>query len=154
MTNKEKFLALVAEKDNSILEQIKNRIENRAWLKRSQTIALKVLMRIDELNITQKKLAEDMGVSAQLVNKWVRGKENLTLETISKFEKALDIQLIYVDDVTVIETFNNQLIEVIDYDEKPTIYSGIEELQVLSETKVIKLEAEFCTMDSQFNTAV
>jgi len=92
------------------------------------------------------------GFSPQLVNKWVRGKENLTLATISKFEKALDIQLIYVDGVTAIETLNSKLVEVPDYDDLFTVPSVMEE--ILSETKVIKLEPEFCTMDSQFNTAV
>ncbi len=96
MTNKEKFLALVNWEDSTFLEKTKWRIENRAWLRRSQGIALKVLIRLDELKITQKDLAEKMNVSAQIVNKWVKGSENLTLETISKLEKALDIQLMIV----------------------------------------------------------
>jgi len=38
----------------------------------------------------------DMGVTPQYINKIVKGKENLTLETIAKIEKALGITLIEV----------------------------------------------------------
>ena len=37
-----------------------------------------------------------MGVSAQYINKIVKGSENLSLETISKIERALNIRLIEV----------------------------------------------------------
>lgn len=92
----EKLAKIVAKEPSKWLEDAKWRAENRAWLNRSFAIALKVLTRIDELNITQKELAERMGVSPQQVNKLVRGKENLTLETISKLEKALDMKLVEV----------------------------------------------------------
>ena len=36
-----------------------------------------------------------IGVSPQYVNKIVKGKENLTLDTISKLEQALGIKLIF-----------------------------------------------------------
>lgn len=93
---KEKLAKIVSGESSDWLEEVKWRRENRAWLKRSQAIAIKVLMRLDDLKMSQKKLAERMGVSAQLVNKWVKGKENLTLETISKLEYHLGIQLIEV----------------------------------------------------------
>ena len=51
---------------------------------------------------SQKDLADMMGVSPQQVNKMVRGSENLTLETISKVEKALGIQLMEIS-----ETYKN-----------------------------------------------
>jgi len=46
--------------------------------------------------MTQKKLAKLMGVSPQYINKVVKGKENLTLETITKIEQVLGITLIEV----------------------------------------------------------
>ena len=49
MTNKEKFLALVSEKDSGTLERNRDRIRNRSMLRESQQIALKVLMKLDEL---------------------------------------------------------------------------------------------------------
>jgi len=44
--------------------------------------------------MTQKKLPEEMGVTPQYINKVVKGKENLTLETVSKFEEILGIRLL------------------------------------------------------------
>jgi transcriptional regulator with XRE-family HTH domain len=46
--------------------------------------------------MTQRKLAEEMGVSPQYINKVIKGKENLTLETISKIESVLGIILIEI----------------------------------------------------------
>lgn len=77
-------------------ERAEYRQRNRKWLKRSQNIALTILERLDELQIKQKELAEKMGVSAQYVNKVLQGRENLSLETIDKFENVLGIELISV----------------------------------------------------------
>lgn len=43
--------------------------------------------------LTQKDLVERMQISPQIVNRWAKGQENFTLETIVKLEKALGIQL-------------------------------------------------------------
>lgn len=94
MTNKEKFLALVAQSDHSTLEQVQWRIKNREMLRESQKIALKILTRLDELVWTQKDLAREMGVSPQQVNKIVSGKENLGLETQIKLQRILDIPIL------------------------------------------------------------
>lgn len=66
------------------------------WLRYSQQIALEILEHLEENNISQKKFADMMSVSPQLVNKWLRGKENFTLETIAKMEFMLGIPLIHV----------------------------------------------------------
>jgi transcriptional regulator with XRE-family HTH domain len=69
---------------------------NQSWLNRSADIALRVLSTLDALNISQKELAERIGVSPQQVSKIVKGSENLTLETITKLEAALGVPLIEV----------------------------------------------------------
>jgi transcriptional regulator with XRE-family HTH domain len=95
MTNKEKFLALVSEKDNhSTLEKIKWRIENRAMLRESQKIALKVLLKLDELGWKQADLAREMGVSPQQITKIVSGKENLSIATQVKLQDILNIPVL------------------------------------------------------------
>ena len=94
MTNKEKFLQLVSVEDTKTLAEIKKRIKNRAMLRESQKIALKVLLKLDELNWSQKDLAKEMNVSPQQINKIVSGKENLTLETLSKLQNILDIPVL------------------------------------------------------------
>jgi transcriptional regulator with XRE-family HTH domain len=69
---------------------------NEAWLDRSAEIALRILSTLQAKNMSQKELAAIIGVSPQQINKIVKGNVNLTLETISKLEAALDIQLMAV----------------------------------------------------------
>ena len=78
------------------LEEADYRFENKAWLQKSQAIALRILRDIRAKGISQKDLAEKLNVSPQQVNRWVKGNENLSLETISKIECALNIELITV----------------------------------------------------------
>src|SRR5690606_38539292 len=46
--------------------------------------------------MSQSTLATEVGVTPQLISKWLKGKSNLTLETIEKFEEALGYELIEV----------------------------------------------------------
>jgi len=92
------------DKELSVLEQheIKTlwrekaqwRRDNRRWLRYSGYIALSVLNRLEELSLSQKQLSEMMNCSPQYVSKLLKGSENLTLETISKLEDCLGIDLI------------------------------------------------------------
>lgn len=93
MTNKEEFLELVSKEETSTLQEVKQRIKNRAMLRESQRIAMKVLFKLDELGWSQKKLANEMSVSPQFINKLVSGKENLTIETLLKIQTILDIPI-------------------------------------------------------------
>lgn len=87
----------VASKETSgWLEKAKEREANRDWLAKSAKIAIKILRELRAKKLTQKWLAEELGVSAQYVNKIVKGQENLSLETITKIEAALNITLIKV----------------------------------------------------------
>lgn len=94
MTNKDKFLALVSSEKIDTMERNSERVRNRAMLRESQQIALKVLTKLDELNWSQKDLAKAMQVSPQHVNKIVSGKENLTIETQIKLQTILDIPVL------------------------------------------------------------
>jgi transcriptional regulator with XRE-family HTH domain len=95
-TNKDIFLELpfVSTEQTNTLEKNRQRIKNRAWLRESQKIALKVLTRLDELGWTQKILAEKMGVSPQQINKITSGKINLTIDTQVKLQQILDIPVL------------------------------------------------------------
>ena len=75
-------------------QKSERRRKNHAWLRYSGYIALRVLDRLEELGLSQKELAEKMGCSPQYVSKLVKGSENLTLETISKLEECLELDLI------------------------------------------------------------
>jgi len=94
MGKKEDFLELVStEKANSV-EKNRARIKNRAMLRESQNIALKVLDKLDEIGWSQRKLAIEMGVSPQQITKIVKGQENLTLETQIKLQNILNIPIL------------------------------------------------------------
>lgn len=69
------------------------RMKNRAWLRHSQHIAMMMLDRMEELHMSQKRLSELMGCSQQYVSKVLKGQENLSLETISKIENCLNLQI-------------------------------------------------------------
>lgn len=83
-------------KKSTVLDQFGADLKNRDTLRKSQMVALHILRALRKQGITQKQLADKLNVSAQQVNKWVKGKENFTLETIDKIEKALSIALIDV----------------------------------------------------------
>ena len=93
MTNKEKFLKMVSENAETE-KRIKYREENSLWLRESKGIALKVLMALKDRNMTQKDLAELMGVSPQYISKLVKGKENMTIDTITKLQGILGIGIL------------------------------------------------------------
>ena len=90
----------ISQVDNSWRDDAKFYRNNKEWLDRSANIAIKILSTLrhnrkeNRFPNTQKDLAEIMNITPQQVNKMVKGTENLTLETISRVEKALDIQLI------------------------------------------------------------
>lgn len=94
MTNKEKFLHLISAEDSKTIAEVKQRIRNRAMLRESQHIAIKVLMKLDELGWAQKDLAKAMDVSPQQITKIVSGKENMTIETQIKLQNILDIPVL------------------------------------------------------------
>jgi transcriptional regulator with XRE-family HTH domain len=83
-------------KDDKWLNEAQWRQDNEAWLDISFAIAVKILRTLRERNMTQKDLAELLGLTPQYVNKIVKGAENLSLETISKIGNALNISLIEV----------------------------------------------------------
>ena len=71
--------------------------QNSGWLKRSSKIAFRILSELDEKGLSQRELAFRMDVSPQYVSKIIKGRENLSLETIWKIEEALGITLISVN---------------------------------------------------------
>lgn len=94
--NTEKFDSLVSNKTSGWHKDVNERISNKAWQDKAFDIALKVIRHMRNNKISQVRLAEDMGMKAQSLNRILQGKENLTLETICRFESALNITLIEV----------------------------------------------------------
>ncbi len=101
MSNKEKFIALVSPETTNTVAKNRDRIKNRAMLRESQNIALKVLDKLEEIRWSQRKLAIEMGVTPQQITKIVKGQENLTLETQIKLQTILKIPILasYYDSI-------------------------------------------------------
>ena len=119
----EKFAKLVSDKPSNFLAKLEYYNSNKNWLQNSSKIAINVMEILKEKKWTQKELAEKMKVSAQQINKIVKGQQNLTFETISKLESALGVSLISINEIksiNEIETISTQ-IKAIEYNIKEEI---------------------------------
>ena len=81
-------------------EEAEWRRDNWSWLRHSQKIAVKVLLHMKQDGLTQKELAERMNCTQQYVSKILKGKENMSLDTLSRLEDALGINLILDEQVS------------------------------------------------------
>ena len=72
--------------------------EEKSWFNHSQMIANTMSARMKELGMTQKMLAEKMNCTQQYISKILKGRENLSLEVISKIENALDIHFLQMNE--------------------------------------------------------
>lgn len=75
------------------LDEARKRRENKQGFKKSYLTAVQILRTLRERGMTQKELALKMNVSPQVVNKWIKGKENFTYDTIAKIEEVLGINI-------------------------------------------------------------
>lgn len=139
MTNKEKFLQLVSEEDTNTLVEVKERVKNREMLRQSQQIALKVLMKLDDLGWSQRDLANAMKVTPQQITKIVSGKENLTIETQIKLQNTLDIPVLasYYENK---RTETNEWVVTFEKRDEQIIAQTLDYRTDYHYTKVIKLE--------------
>ncbi len=96
----EKINEITSKEVSPWLKKAQEREKDRGWTDRSSKIAIRILREIRKQKpingMTQKRLAEEMGVTPQYISKVVKGKENLTLETIAKIEEVLGVKLVEV----------------------------------------------------------
>lgn len=78
---------------NIISEMTPDKLEER-WKNNSLAIATIMSGRMAELGLTQRTLAKKMNCTQQYVSKVLKGRENLSLETMCKIENALDIKIL------------------------------------------------------------
>jgi transcriptional regulator with XRE-family HTH domain len=95
----EKLRKVISKEKGSWLEDTQYWADNEKWLKRSQSIAITVHRTLRAKGLNQRDLAALMNRSAQQVNRWLKGSENFTLETIAKLEEALGIELMNVTNI-------------------------------------------------------
>lgn len=87
---------MAEEKTDNTLELGKDVVANdgEKWMYHSQAIAAIMLSRMEELSMTQRVLAEKMNCTQQYISKVLKGRENLSLETLCKIENALGIKIL------------------------------------------------------------
>ena len=110
MSNTEILNKLTEGKVSNWHDKAELRKRNADWLNKSAQIAVSVLEQLRIMGMSQKELADAMGVTPQYLNKVVRGNENLTLETICKIESILGISLIEIKSQPV-QTVDEQINE-------------------------------------------
>lgn len=81
------------------------RRDNWCWLRYSTAIALSVRQRMKDLGMTQVALAEKLGCTQQHVSMLLKGDANLTLETIARFECALDFSILH-DSLSLVDGYS------------------------------------------------
>jgi transcriptional regulator with XRE-family HTH domain len=102
---KEKLDKIASKEPSKWMQNAEWRIANKAWLNKSAKIAIKILRAIRKQEISQIELSKRLNVSPQQVSKIVKGRENLTLETISKIEEVLGVSLIEVPEFQAVVQF-------------------------------------------------
>lgn len=87
---------MAEEKIDNTLGEVKNIMENKRedWVCHSHAIAAAMSNRMELLGMTQKALAMKMNCSQQYISKVLKGRENMSLETLCKIEKALDVKIL------------------------------------------------------------
>lgn len=81
-------------------EALSIKLENTIWRSKAVSIAFTVLALLDQKRITKQELAAKMNVKPQYVSRIVKGKANITLETLVKIEQALGSTIVEVVDPT------------------------------------------------------
>lgn len=77
-------------------DEAKKRRENRRWLNYSQEIAMFLHDKMEELGLNQTALAERMNCTQQYISRILKGKENLSLETIARLEDAIGTKFVTI----------------------------------------------------------
>lgn len=97
-SNIDKLYEIAVKASDNWIEIAEKLEQDQTWLDKSAKIALSVLSALEDLKMSKQELADKMGVKAQYISRIVKGTENLTLETISKLEKALGKDLMSIPD--------------------------------------------------------
>lgn len=114
----EKFAKIVSKTPSPLFQKIKWHSDNDKWLKKSQAIAIQIGDCMDTLNMTKEELSEKTNIPLETINNIAKGWEDMTLQTISKLETALNTKLITMEydfDKLENEKLENEKPTVLDY---------------------------------------
>ena len=88
---------LIAEEMPEFLEDLRKIPKStKLYVDRSVEILGKIHDRLNELNMTQKDLADKLGISEEAVSQKINGLQNFRLKTICEIEVALKFKIIQI----------------------------------------------------------
>ena len=87
-------MVIAADKNSRWREHDVLQKENADWVTDAIIIAQRIMDALENQGLKQKDLASRLSITPQAVNKIIKGRQNLTLGTIRKIERALGICLI------------------------------------------------------------
>lgn len=134
-------------KTSDWLRKAKERKANQEWLDISFKIATKILKYLRESGMTQKDLAQRLNYSPQYLSRILKGKENFTIETISKIQNTIEVQLIQVPEFSFAMEYDSDLlikkshplkvddIKLFFQQELPIEYGKLDEVSALGNTQ-------------------
>lgn len=125
--------------DTQFIEKIKFRNANRKQLRTYKRLALEILLKLDEKGWSQKRLANELEVSAQYVNKLVKGNEKFGGDILCKLEEVLDMP-IFIQNLSVEK---RNLLSDLDALERTNTYT------LKGEAKIIPIESSFFYNEKQ-----
>lgn len=119
----------------------------------SQLVAIRILRTLREKKLTQKDLAILLEVTPQTVNKWVKGNENFTFDSVERIEKALKIKLMHIYPSQEIPKVGTTIIGVTYPVQISTVTTKSMDSPIIStaekkESKVIKLKPYYLTEET------
>jgi transcriptional regulator with XRE-family HTH domain len=85
--------------------------EVEQYIEKNLIIVEKVYQTLANKGWTQAELAEMMGKNPSEVSKWLSGTHNLTLKSIVKMERALEIDLIQDNPEKIYQTIKSEVAE-------------------------------------------
>jgi transcriptional regulator with XRE-family HTH domain len=131
---KENSSIVVKEEKQTWRELMAFRRENEKWLEKSSNIATTIFFKLKDLGKSQKWLADQLNVSSQQVSKIMKGKENLTLQTVSNIEEVLGGQLmstVNIEEVVIDEVVTEEVVS------EEVIIAEVAIKEVISETDMV-----------------
>lgn len=94
MMNIIKFNELISNEKSNWVQDAIFRNDNRYWLVISKKVALKILKRIREQNISKELLSYKTGIPMEILQTMLKGEYNYSIEEIGRIEKALNINIL------------------------------------------------------------
>ena len=94
MMNIIKFNELISNEKSNWDQDANFRNDNRYWLVNSKKVALKILRRIREQNISKELLSYKTDIPMEILQTMLKGEYNYSIEEIGRIEKALNINIL------------------------------------------------------------